>query len=206
MFTSKVECSFDLSRLTNSSLFSIAPGDASPLKETCMTVMMIFWGCYQIWWWWCPSWFAWLWHGWHWHGWVWKQHEVSQQRIDVSNSRHTWGRALCTRHRVQFLPPCTFYHVSILQHHMIFISIIFISFQLRFIRYPWKWIKIEARPVHTSLHESFPLNWRLLQSGQNDCLYTDWLQHIPWHRSCAQLPLALNFLRHFDFMFSSNPF
>ena len=34
MFTSKVECSFDLSRFTNSSLFSIAPGDASPLKET----------------------------------------------------------------------------------------------------------------------------------------------------------------------------
>ena len=44
MFTSKVECSFDLSRFTNSSLFSIAPGDASPLKETYMTtVMMIFW-------------------------------------------------------------------------------------------------------------------------------------------------------------------
>ena len=43
MFTSKVECSFDLSRLTNSSLFSIAPGDASPLKETYMTAMMIFW-------------------------------------------------------------------------------------------------------------------------------------------------------------------
>ena len=44
MFTSKVECSFDLSRLTNSSLFSIAPGDASPLKETYMTTaMMLFW-------------------------------------------------------------------------------------------------------------------------------------------------------------------
>ena len=44
MFTSKVECSFDLSRFTNSSLFSIAPGDASPLKETYMTtVMMLFW-------------------------------------------------------------------------------------------------------------------------------------------------------------------
>ena len=43
MFTSKVECSFDLSRFTNSSLFSIAPGDAPPLKETYMTGMMIFW-------------------------------------------------------------------------------------------------------------------------------------------------------------------
>ena len=44
MFTSKVECSFDLSRFTNSGLFSIAPGDASPLKETYMTTaMMFFW-------------------------------------------------------------------------------------------------------------------------------------------------------------------
>ena len=54
----------------------------------------IFLGCNQIWWWWCPSWFAWLWHGWHWHGWVWKQREVSQQRIDVSNSTRGGGRCV----------------------------------------------------------------------------------------------------------------
>ena len=57
---------------------------------------------------------------------------MSQQRIDVSNSRHTWGRALCTRHRVQFLPACTIYHVSILQYQMKFISIIVLQISVKF--------------------------------------------------------------------------
>ena len=31
--------------------------------------------------------------------------------------------------------------------------------------------QIEVRPVHTSLQESFPLNWMFLESGLNVCLY-----------------------------------
>ena len=145
---------------------------------------------------------------------------------------HTWGRALCTRHRVQFLPVCTIYHVSILQHQMIFISIIIlqISAKIYMITLKMNQNRSETCAYVTPRALSIELNvlgirteclfvqslfvclyvcvCLFLISEQNVCLYTDWLQHIPWHRSCAQLWSTLTSCCKAcqDGKVSSNPF
>ena len=134
---------------------------------------------------------------------------------------HTWGRALCTRHRVQFLPACTLYHVSILQHQMIFKSIIVLQISVKIYKIYMITLKMNQNRSETCAYVtpralSIELNvlgiWTecLFVQSLFVCLFVldIWAECLFVHRLTSTYTLKeilCTALKHFDFMLEGLP-